>query len=217
MRTPLNISTAVLKRWFFRVPCSSSPFPCNIFDVAIAAAVQHARFENTFLPEPALFILVVNVSSRVEIMAAPRSRKWKADGQLSIRIVFFFQGNQVRKRPGVRGSEWGSEEIWEKNLFVGHRWCWWAQECYWGLGASVFLHCCECDSEWTMTCRARNGIHLLSARSRDEKFSLFLSFSPWNTITRLASWITPNNSLSYFWLVGAEVKKITIILNVFVS
>ena len=39
-------------------------------------------------------------------MAAPRSRKWKADGQLSFGIVFFFffQGNQVRKRPGVSQS-----------------------------------------------------------------------------------------------------------------
>ena len=52
---------------------------------------------------------------------------------------------------GVRGSEWGNNEIWQKNLFVGHWWCWWARECYWGLGAGVFLCCSEWDSEWCGT------------------------------------------------------------------
>ena len=98
---PLKISTAVLKSWFYVYQLYS-------------ISMQHFRCCDRcrgsicvfwkYLASWALFFLVVNVASRVEIMAAPRSRKRKTDGQLSIRIVLFFfvfQENQVRKRPGV--------------------------------------------------------------------------------------------------------------------
>ena len=85
-------------------------------------------------------------------------------------------------------------------MFVAHRWCWGARECYWGLWASVAAS--ECCYEWvllrvkskmmqdmTMTCRARIGFifrwHCPEMKLSPPPPPLPLSLPPSHTITQL--------------------------------
>ena len=79
-----------------------------LYDLQIISAGVH-HLEQSHTQPLFLFPIVFGinfclvVASRIEIMAAPRSRQRKSDGQLSISSVF--QGNQVRKRPGAQRLE----------------------------------------------------------------------------------------------------------------